>query len=226
VSRRRRSIFDIVEEYMERMEETVEEIIKDIIYTIKNFHNEDELSMFKILIGPCSPFSVSEETMKETIKIACEYNVRMHTHLAETIDELEYCKNVYGKNPVELMEEIGFLGENVSFVHSIFFEDRDLKIIKDSKSNIVHCPTSNMRLGSGIARIKEMNDMGIRIGLGVDGSSSNDSSDMLGEVRNCLLLQRVKYGSDALGARDVLRFGTKEGAEILGYKRLGSIGRG
>jgi len=182
--------------------------------------------MKRVLIGPCSPFSVSDDLTMEVIKIANEYKVGLHTHLAETIDEVEYCKKEYKLTPMKLMERIGFIGENVSFVHSIYLDDDDLRIIKESKSNIVHCPTSNMRLGSGIARIKEMNDMGIRIGLGVDGSSSNDSSDMLGEVRNCLLLQRVKYGSDSLSSRDALGFAIKNGAHILGYNSLGSIEEG
>ncbi len=201
-------------------------IIKDILYSIEKYHNNEPLSMCKILVGPCSPFSVSDDLMKETLKIARKYKVKLHTHLAETMDEVLYCKKEYKRTPTEFMEDIGFLGEDVSLVHSIYLNEGDLRIIKKSKSNIIHCPTSNMRLGSGIARIKEMKDKKIKVGLGVDGSSSNDSSDMLGEVRNCLLLQRVRYGADAITAREALTFATRNGADILGYKMLGSIEEG
>ncbi len=126
----------------------------------------------------------------------------------------------YGLRPLALMEKWGWLGADVYFAHGIWFDDRELRTLQETRTGVAHCPSSNMRLGSGIARIKEMRELGIRVGLGVDGSASNDSSDMLGEARNALLLQRVRYGSDALSARDVLSLATHGGADLLGIRRI------
>jgi len=206
--------------------QSTDEVIKDTLRVIEEYHDPSPLSMKKIILAPCSPFSVDKDVMIETAKIAREYNLVLHTHLAETEDEDRYCVEKYGKRPLALMEELGWLGPDVYFAHGIWFNDEELKLLKETDTGVSHCPTSNMRLGSGIARIREMIDMGIRVGLGVDGSASNDTSDMLGEVRNAMLLQRVKYGSAGLTAREALYLATRGGAELLHLEKLGYIEEG
>ncbi len=204
----------------------IDTVLKHSIKTIEKFHDPSPYAKRKVMLAPCSPFSVDKEVMIESAKIAREYAVILHTHLAETKDENAYCMEVYGKRPLELMEDVGWLGEDVYFAHGIWFNDDELKILRETNTGISHCPSSNMRLGSGIARIKEMLDMNIRLSLGVDGSASNDTSDMLGEVRTAMLLQRVKYGPDALSARDALWIATRGGANILRFEKAGRIEEG
>ena len=205
-----------------------ERILADSERVIGEFHDPDDLAMRKVALAPCSPFSVSEESMRETAALARRYGVRLHTHLAETEDENEFCLNQLGRRPLEVMEDCDFVGPDVWFAHGIHFNDGELDRLAETGCGIAHCPTSNMRLGSGVCRVPEMNDRGITVGLAVDGSASNDSSDMLGELRNALLLQRVARGADALGARDVLRMATENGADLLGVNGVGtlSVGRG
>ena len=206
--------------------QTEEKILEDSLRVIEKYHDPSEDSMKKIVLAPCSPFSVTKENMKETAKLARNYNVRLHTHLAETKDEEEYCNEMFGKNPLALMEDVDFVGEDVFFAHGIFFNDDELKVLKGTNTSIAHCPSSNMRLGSGIARVREMIDMGINVGIGVDGSASNDSSDMLGELRNAMLLQRVKYGPSGLTAAEVFKMGIENGNKILNYSKAGKIKEG
>ena len=158
--------------------------------------------------------------------MARRYGVRLHTHLCETKDEENQCKAMYGIRPVELMQECELIGPDVFYAHGIWFNDEELKILADTGSSIAHCPSSNMRLGSGICRTREMLDLGINIGIAVDGSASNDSSDMLAEMRNALLLGRVKYGSQALTARDVFKMGTENGARMLNFGKVGRLEEG
>jgi cytosine/adenosine deaminase-related metal-dependent hydrolase len=206
--------------------QTEDQILKDSIRLIQLYHNPAEDSMRKIVLAPCSPFSVTPGNLKDTAKLAREYGVRLHTHLAETMDEEEYCKSKTGKNPLALMEEVDFIGEDVFYAHGIHFNDDELKVLAETKTSIAHCPSSNMRLGSGIARVKEMREMGVNVGIGVDGSASNDCSDMLGEVRNAMLLQRVKYGAGALTAENAFELCIKGGAKILNYEKTGTIKEG
>lgn len=203
-----------------------EEVLKDMEFVVNKFHDTSELSMKKIVFGPCSPFSVSKNIMIETAKLAREYKVKLHTHLAETVDENNYCLKKYNKRPLSLMEELNWLGDDVFFAHGIFFNDDELNTLKETKTGISHCPTSNMRLASGIARVREMLNLGIKVSLGVDGSASNDSSDMLGEIRNSLLLQRLKYGADSFSALDSLKLSIDGGIQHLGYKKLGKLKEG
>ena len=203
-----------------------ETILKDSERVIRQFHDDAELSMRRIALAPCSPFSVSAASMKETAALARRYGVLLHTHLAETLDENEFCLSKTGRRPLELMEDCGFVGPDVFFAHGIHFNDDELETLKATGCHIAHCPTSNMRLGSGVCRVTEMQAMGINVGLGVDGSASNDTSDMLGEVRNAMMLQRVVRGSDALGARDVFRIGTENGARLLHFEKVGRIEEG
>ena len=206
--------------------QTEDKILEDSIRLIQLYHNPSEDSMRKIVLAPCSPFSVTPGNLKDTAKLAREYGVRLHTHLAETMDEEEYCRSKTGKNPLALMEEVDFIGEDVFYAHGIHFNDDELKVLVETKTSIAHCPSSNMRLGSGIARVTEMKKMGINVGIGVDGSASNDCSDMLGEVRNAMLLQRVKYGADALTAESAFELCIKGGAKILNYEKTGTIKEG
>ncbi|MCP3874595.1 MAG: 8-oxoguanine deaminase [Desulfobacteraceae bacterium] len=206
--------------------QTQDDILNDSERVIQQFHDDSDLSMKKIILAPCSPFSVTKELMKETVAMARKYKVQLHTHLAETADENEYCLKIYNKRPLELMLDCDFIGEDVSYAHGIFFNDEELKILQKTRTHIAHCPTSNMRLGSGICRVQDMRKLGINVGLGVDGSASNDSSDMLGEIRNALLLQRVKYGADSMTANDVLKMATQNGANLLNFESLGQIKQG
>ncbi len=210
----------------EELVEPDDRVIKDMQRVIEDFHDPSDFSMTRIILAPCSPFNVTLDLMKETEKLARSYGVFLHTHLAETLDEEEYCQEKYGKRPLALMEELNWLGPDVFFAHGIWFNDDELTLLKDTKTGVSHCPSSNMRLGSGIARIREMIDMGIRVGLAVDGSASNDSSDMIGEVRNALLLQRVKYGPGGLTAREALQIATRGGASLLGFDKIGQIKEG
>ena len=203
-----------------------DEILSDSERVIKLFHDPDPMAMHKVVLAPCSPFSVTKSLMSESARLARKYSVRLHTHLCETIDEEETCMKMYGIRPVELMQECSLIGPDVFYAHGIHFNDEELKVLKETGSQVAHCPSSNMRLGSGICRVREMLDMGITVGIGVDGSASNDSSDMLGEMRMALLLQRVKNGSDSLSARDVIKMATVNGASMLGYGKIGKIKEG
>jgi len=203
--------------------QTEDAILKDSERVIKAYHDDSPLSMKKIVLAPCSPFSVTEQLMKDSAALAREYGVRLHTHLAETRDENDFCLKVYGRRPLKVMEDCDFLGSDVFFAHGIHFNDEELEILAETGTHIAHCPTSNMRLGSGICRVTEMIPKGINVGLAVDGSASNDSSDMLGEVRNALMLQRVQYGAAAVTTADVLKLATENGARLLGYDKIGRL---
>ena len=198
-------------------------ILKDSERVIEAFHDPGPLSMCQVALAPCSPFSVTSELLRDTAILARERGVRLHTHLAETKDEEEYCLDKHGKRPLAYMEDVGWLGEDVWYAHGIHFDDAELRLLAETGTGVAHCPTSNMRLGSGIARVPEMLDLGVPVGLAVDGSASNDSSDMLAEVRNALLLHRVSGGPDRLGAMDVLRLATRGGARLLGRDDIGSL---
>ncbi len=201
-------------------------ILADSERVIRKYHDPDPLSMRKIVLAPCSPFSVTEELMRESARLARRHGVRLHTHLAETADEDQYCLEKYGVRPVALMERCEFIGPDVFYAHGIFFNDDELRVLLKAGAQVAHCPSSNMRLASGICRVRDMLDMGIPVSLAVDGSASNDSSDFLGELRQALLLQRVARGSGALTAREVLRMATETGASVLGFEKTGRIAPG
>jgi len=206
--------------------QTEDEILEDSERVIKLYHDTSPMAMHKIVLAPCSPFSVTKRCMLESARLARKYNVRLHTHLCETMDEENQCKAMYGIRPVELMQECELIGNDVFYAHGIWFNDEELAILAKTGSHISHCPSSNMRLGSGICRTRELLDLGVNIGIGVDGSASNDSSDMLGEMRNALLLGRVKYGSTALTARDVFKMGSENGAKMLNFGNVGRLEEG
>ena len=193
---------------------------------IERYHDPAADSMRRVALAPCSPFSVSESLMRESARLARRHGVRLHTHLAETEDESDYCAASYGCRPLQLMERCEFIGPDVWYAHGIFFNDDELDLLARSGTGVAHCPSSNMRLGSGICRTREMLDRGVAVGLGVDGSASNDSSDMLGELRHALLLQRVRYGSGGLTATEAYRIATEGGSRLLGFDEVGRIEEG
>ena len=203
-----------------------ETILKHSEESIQKFHDPSPLSMRQIHLGPCAPFNVTLELMRDTAILARKYGVRLHTHLAETRDEDAYCLEKYGKRPLQLMADLDWLGSDVWFAHGIYFTDDELKLLAETQTGIAHCPASNMRLGSGIARIPEMLKMGIPVGLGVDGSASNDASDMVGEMRISLLLHRVNTGADAISAEQLLEMATIGSAKLLGRSDIGSVEAG
>jgi len=199
------------------------EILKHSEAVIQKYHDPRPFSMRQIHLGPCAPFNVTPNLMRETAALARQHGVRLHTHLAETRDEDIYCQQVYGKRPLQLMEELDWLGPDVWYAHGIHFHDDELKLLAETGTGIAHCPASNMRLGSGIARVPEMLKLGIPVGLAVDGSASNDSSDMVGEMRQALLLHRVHAGPDAITAEQVLEMATLGSARLLGRSDIGSL---
>lgn len=206
--------------------QTEEEILADSERVIARYHDAGDFSMRKVVLAPCSPFSVTEQLMKDSAALARKHGVRLHTHLAETIDENDFCVEVYGRRPVQVMADNDFLGEDVFFAHGIHFNDEELDVLAKTGCHIAHCPASNMRLGSGICRVTEMVPRGINVALAVDGSASNDSSDLLGEARQAMLLQRVRYGSGALTAKQTFRIATENGAKLLGYGKVGRLEEG
>ena len=206
--------------------QTEAEILEDCERLISQYHDATPGAMVRIALAPCSPFSVSEKILVESRALASKRGVLLHTHLAETEDETAYCLENYGVRPLELMERCGWLGRDVWYAHGVHFTDAELGTLARTGTGICHCPTSNMRLGSGRARVPEMLTLGIRVGLGVDGSASNDTSDMLGEVRNCFLVQRLAGGSSALTARQAIDAATRGGASLLGRDDIGELREG
>jgi 8-oxoguanine deaminase len=201
-------------------------ILADTRRAIETFHDAARFAMTRVVVAPCSPFSVSPDLMRESIALARSYGVHSHTHLAETLDEERYCIEQFGCRPVELAERLGWLGADVWHAHMVHPSAAEVGVLGASRTGVAHCPTSNMRLGSGIAPVRALVDAGARVGLGVDGSASNDSSHLLDEVRHAMLLQRVGGGAKAATAREMLRLGTRGGAEVLGRDDVGYLAPG
>lgn len=192
-------------------------ILKDCVRVIDTFHDATPFSMLRIALAPCSPFSVSEDLMKQTAAISAEYNVKIHTHLAETIDEEEYCQEKFGKRPFEFCEEMGWMNDRSWYAHCVHLSPAEVERMAAAGAGVAHCPSANMRLGSGTAPVPLMLEKGVPVGLGVDGSASNDCSNMLAEARMSLMAHRVKDGAGAMSAREALRVGVQGGAQILGW---------
>jgi len=204
----------------------VDEILADSLRLIEKYHDESPYSMRQIVLAPCSPFSVTEDLMVETAKLARTNNVRLHTHLAETKDEEQYCLDKFGLRPLEYMESLGWLGEDVWFAHGIHFNEEELKRLADTKTGVAHCPVSNQKLASGTAKIPSMLELGVPVGLAVDGSASNDGSNLLAELRASYLIHRLTSSTNAPSGYDLLKVAAKGGAGLLGRKDLGSIEAG
>ncbi|WP_020651036.1 8-oxoguanine deaminase [Solimonas variicoloris] len=216
----------------DRLVEDEDAILADCERVIDRFHDPAPGSMLRIGLAPCSPFSVSGELMRESARLARRHrHVRLHTHLGETIDEDRYCLEKFGMRPVDYAESVEWLGDDVWFAHMVHPSDGDIARMAHTCSGVCHCPSSNMILASGIAPIRQMVDAGVRVGLGVDGSASNDGNHLLGEARQTMLLQRVGWPgfesrADRMSAREALRLATRGGASILGRDELGSLEAG
>jgi 8-oxoguanine deaminase len=201
-------------------------ILADCERVIEQFHDPTPYSMCRIAIAPCSPFSVTPDLMRASAALARERGVMLHTHVAETQDEEEFCLQRFGVRPVELMRQLDWIGPDVWWAHCVFLSQKEIELLATTGTGVAHCPTSNMRLGSGIARIRAMMDARVKVGLAVDGSASNDGSHMLAEARQAMLLQRVKLGASAMSAEEALWLGTRGGAAVLGREDLGALAPG
>lgn len=201
-------------------------ILADTQRAIETYHEAGRFGMTRIVVAPCSPFSVSADLMRESLALARSCGVHSHTHLAETLDEERFCIERFGCRPVELAERLGWLGADVWHAHMVHPSPAEVGVLGATRTGVAHCPTSNMRLGSGVAPVRALLDAGARVGLGVDGSASNDSSHLLDEVRHAMLLHRVAGGAKAVTAREMLRLGTRGGAEVLGRDDVGYLAPG
>ncbi|MDR7404139.1 MAG: 8-oxoguanine deaminase [Armatimonadota bacterium] len=190
---------------------------------VRRFHDPRPGAMVRVAVAPCSPFSVTPRLMRESASLARRRGVRLHTHIAETRDEEAYCRQVFGVRPVELLDEWGWLGTDVWLAHCVHLDEGDVARIGRTGTGVAWCPTSNLRLGSGIAPARRLLDAGAPVGLAVDGSASNDSGHLLAEARQALLVSRAGGDPAALGARDVLRLATRGGARCLGRDDIGAL---
>ncbi len=177
----------------------------------------------EVAVSPCSPFSVTRELMLESAELARKHGLPLHTHLAETVEEEAYCQELYGCTPVEYLEQVGWLADDVWCAHCVHLSDDDVQLFGERGVGVAHCPTSNLRLGAGVARVRELLDAGAPVGLGVDGSASNERSDLFLEVKQALLVARGRHGPGAMTARDALRLATRGGAEVLRRDDIGSL---
>ena len=201
-------------------------ILKETETAIREYNDPSRYSMLRMVVSPCSPFSVTSDLMERSAELARKYGILMHTHLAETRDEEDFCLKTHGKRPYEYMKEVSWTGEDVWFAHSIFVNEREIEDMARTGTGVSHCPTSNMRLGSGIAPVRKMLDAGVKVSLAVDGSASNDSSNMANEVRMAMLLQRVRFGENAFSPYEALNCATSEGGKVLGREDIGMIREG
>jgi len=204
-------------------------ILADCERVIAEFHDPGPLSMLRIGLAPCSPFSVTADLMRKTAALARRHEgVRLHTHLAETIDENRFCEDLFGMRPLPYLQSLGWTGDDVWFAHMVHPNGDEITMLAETLSGVCHCPSSNMILASGIAPVREMCDRGVRVGLGVDGSASNDANQLLGEARQAMLLQRVGWPgfesrADRFSAREALELATRGGAAVLGRDDIGSL---
>ena len=214
--------------------DSIDNILADSQRLIERYHDSKPGAMIQIVLAPCSPFSVTTEVMRQSAILARQYGVHLHTHLAETQDEEAFCVQQFGHKPVAYMQSLDWVGEDVWFAHSVYVNEEEIRLFSKTGSGVAHCPTSNMRLASGIAPIREYLKHKVKVGLGVDGSASNDGSHMLAEVRQAMLLARVRAGQEGaslsgsaehwiMTARQALELGTRGGAAVLGRNDIGSL---
>ena len=214
----------------DRVTEVESDILHDCRRVVEQYHDPAPFAMQRVVLAPCSPFSVTPALMRESVDLARSFgedaNVRLHTHLAETRDEEAFCLAHFGARPVAYAQELGWVGDDVWHAHCVHLNDEEIDRFAASRTGVAHCPSSNMRLGSGIAPLRAMRDRGVDVGLGVDGSASNDSSDMTAEARQALLLQRVQGDPAAMSAREALEIATLGGAAVLGRTDIGALAPG
>lgn len=206
--------------------EEEEAILRDCRRAVETFHQAGRYSMVRVALAPCSPFSVTPDLMRESAAMARACGVRLHTHLAETLDEEQFCLATFGKRPVEYVESLGWTGDDVWHAHCVHMSQEEISLFVQTGTGVAHCPSSNMRLASGIAPVVAWRQAGVPVGLGVDGSASNDSSHMLAEARQAMLLQRVKGDATVMSARHALELATLGGARVLGRDDIGALAPG
>ena len=203
--------------------QTVDEILRDCQAAVEKYHDPSFNSMRMVALAPCSPFSVSAELLRQSALLARSLGVRLHTHLCETKDEERYVLEKHGKRPLAYMEDLGWVGGDVWYAHGIHFNDGELKLLADTGTGVAHCPISNMKLSSGVCRIPDMLALGVPVGLAVDGSASNDGSNLLEELRAAYLLHRLHASGRAPSGYDLLKMATRGGARVLGREDIGSL---
>ncbi len=196
--------------------EDIDAILEASASAIDRFHDPSPGSMLRVALAPCSPFSVTADLLRASAGLARERGVRLHTHLCETLDEQDYCREHFGSTPVEYMETLGWLGPDVWYAHAVHLDDASIARMAATGTGAAHCPSSNARLGAGIARTRDLTDAGVPVGLGVDGAASNEACSMWEELRHAVLFARARGGPQALTVRDALDLGTRGGARVLG----------
>ena len=210
----------------DRLVEREADILEDSIRVIDTFHDTREGAMIRVGLAPCSPFSVSRELMRDAAILARDKGVMLHTHLAENDEDIAYSLEKFGCRPGQYAEDLGWTGDDVWHAHCVKLNGQEIDLFANSGTGVAHCPCSNCRLGSGIAPVRAMRDAGVKVGLGVDGSASNDSGNLADEARQLMLLQRVANGADQMSAREALYIATRGGAEVLGRPDCGKIAVG
>ncbi|WP_373788603.1 8-oxoguanine deaminase [Delftia acidovorans] len=206
--------------------EEEEAILRDSLRLIQQYHDSARHSMLRVVLAPCSPFSVTRELMRESAVLARAHGVSLHTHLAENDNDVAFSREKFGLTPAQYAESLGWVGPDVWHAHCVKLDAEGIALFARTGTGVAHCPCSNMRLASGIAPVRTMRDAGVPVGLGVDGSASNDGAHMLGEARQALLLQRVGHGPAAMGAREALEIATLGGARVLGRDDIGALAPG
>lgn len=202
------------------------DILNDMIRVVDGFHDASEGSMCRVGLAPCSPFSVSRDLMRDAALLARDKGVMLHTHLAENDEDIAYSEAKFGCRPGQYAEDLGWTGPDVWHAHCVKLDGQEIDLFARSRTGVAHCPCSNCRLGSGIAPVRQMRDAGVPIGLGVDGSASNDAGNLVAEARQAMLLQRVSQGADAMSAREALEIATRGGANVLGRPDCGRLAVG
>ncbi len=202
------------------------DILEDCIRVIDKFHDPKDGAMMRVGIAPCSPFSVSRDLMRDAAILARDKGVMLHTHLAENDEDIAYSLEKFGCRPGQYAQELGWTGDDVWHAHCVKLDGQEIDLFAKTRTGVAHCPCSNCRLGSGIAPVRAMRDAGGKVGLGVDGSASNDAGNIVAEARQSLLLQRVQNGADAMSAREALEIATRGGAEVLGRDDCGQLAVG
>lgn len=206
--------------------QTEEEILSDSQRVIEKFHDYKPFAMQRVVLSPCSPFSVTENLLRESIKLARNYKVESHTHLAETKDEDGFCQKTFCLRPLKYMEKVGWLGDDVWFAHCVHLTENEIDLLAETGTGVAHCPVSNQKLASGAANIPYMLKKKVAVGLAVDGSASNDSSNMIAELKAAFLMHRLIYGISSMSAEEVLAMATNGGRDVLNQPEIGSLEEG
>ena len=204
----------------------IDTILRSSQRLVERWHDSKPFAMHRVSLAPCSPFSVSEDLMRESAALARSLDVRLHTHLCETKDEENYTLERVGLRPLAYMERCGWIGEDVWYAHGIHFNDEELKLLADTGTGVAHCPSSNMKLSSGVCRIPEMLKLGVKVGLAVDGAASNDCQNLMAEIRTAYLLHRLVQGAEAPTGYELLKMATRGSAAVLGRDDIGQLSLG